>query len=109
MVRFFNKMFIVLLASLVNASSHTNTKCVSLNNHKCDIQPTLINLNPNGYSQELHFCPFAINLDRCVGSSNNDISNMCCKRNRRFKSKSFQNNYRNKWFENSNKAHIMQM
>ena len=96
MFGFFNEMFIVLLTSLVNAPSHTNTKCVSLNNQKCDIQPTLISLHPNGYSQELHFYPFAINLDRCVGSSNNDISNMCCKRNRRLKSKPFQNDCRNK-------------
>ena len=48
------KMFIVLLANLVNVSSHT--KCVSLSNQKCEIQPTLINLHPNEYSQELHYC-----------------------------------------------------
>ena len=40
------KMFIVLLTSLVNASSHT--KCVCLSNQKPEIQP-------NGYSQELHY------------------------------------------------------
>ena len=45
------KMFIRLLArAVVNASSHT--KCVSLSNQKCKIQPTLINLHPNEYSQE---------------------------------------------------------
>ena len=38
------KMFIVLLASIVNGSKHT--KCVSLNNQKCEIQPTFINLHP---------------------------------------------------------------
>ena len=35
-------MFIVLLSSIVNDSNHT--KCVSLSNQKCKIQPTLINL-----------------------------------------------------------------
>ena len=44
----FKKMFIVLLASIVNASNHT--KCVSLRNQKCEIQPTLINLHLNEYS-----------------------------------------------------------
>ena len=39
------KMFIVLLTSIVNASNHT--KCISLSNQKCKIQPTLINLGPN--------------------------------------------------------------
>ena len=41
------------------------------------IQPTLINLYPNEYSQELHYYPFAVILDRCVRSCNtfNDLSN----------------------------------
>ena len=43
-------MFIVLLSSLINASSYTI--CVSLSNQKCEIQPTLINLHPNECSQE---------------------------------------------------------
>ena len=42
------KMFIVLLTSLINAYCIVNvsnhTKCVSLSNEKCDIQPILINL-----------------------------------------------------------------
>ena len=44
------------------------------------IQPTLINLHPNEYSQELHYYPFAVKLDRCVGSCNtlNDLSNKVC-------------------------------
>ena len=67
-------MFIVLLTSLVNASSYT--KYVLLSNQKCEIQPTLINLHPNEYSQGLHYYPF-VKLDRCVGSCNtlNDLSN----------------------------------
>ena len=32
------KMFIVLLSSIVNTSNYT--KCISLSNQKCTIQPT---------------------------------------------------------------------
>ena len=41
------------------------------------IQPTLINLHPNEYSQEFHYYPFAVKLDRWVGSCNtpNNLSN----------------------------------
>ena len=46
------KMFIVLLASIVNAS--IPTKCASLSDQKYKILPTLINLYPNKYIQELH-------------------------------------------------------
>ena len=69
-------MFIVLLASIVNSSNHT--KCVSLSNQKCDIQPTLINLHPNECNQQLHYYSFVAKLDKCVGSCNtlNDLSNM---------------------------------
>ena len=44
------------------------------------IQPTLINLHPNEYSQELHNYPFPVKLDRCDGSWNtlNDVSNKVC-------------------------------
>ena len=68
-------MFIGLLTGLVNEYNHT--KCVSLRNEKCQIQPTLINLYCNGYSQELHYHPFAVKLDRFVGSCStlNDLSN----------------------------------
>ena len=55
------KTFIVLLTSLVNASNHT--KCVSLSNQKCKIQPTLVNIHPNKYSQELQaFKPSRLQL-----------------------------------------------
>ena len=59
--------------------------CISLSNQKCEILPTLINLHPNEYSQvysqELHYYPFAVKLDKCVGSCNTkDISCECkCK------------------------------
>ena len=60
------KIFIGLLTGLVNGSNHT--KCVLLSNQKCQIQPTLINLHPNEYSQEFHYYPSAVKLDRCVES-----------------------------------------
>ena len=43
-------------------------------------QPTLINLYSNEYSQEFHYYPFAVKLDRCAGSCNtiNDLSNKAC-------------------------------
>ena len=62
------KIFIILLTTIVTASYHT--KCVSLSNQKCMTQPTLINLHPNEYSQEVHHYPFVVKLDRCVGSCN---------------------------------------
>ena len=39
----------LLLSNIDNGSNHT--KCVSLSNPKCMIQPILINLHPNEYSQ----------------------------------------------------------
>ena len=56
------KIFIGLLTGLVNASNHT--KCISLSNQKCEIQPTLINSHPDEYKQEFHYCPFSVKLDR---------------------------------------------
>ena len=78
MFRLIKKIFIGILTGLVNGSNHT--KCVSLSNQKCMIQPTLIKLHPNEYSQELHYYPFAVKLDRCVGNCNtlNDLSNKAC-------------------------------
>ena len=72
------KIFLGLLSSTVNGSNHT--EFVSLSNQKYMIQPTLINLHPNEYSQEFPYYPFLIKLDRCVGSCNtlNDLSNKLC-------------------------------
>ena len=66
------------LISIVNASNHRNS--ISLSNQKCMTQPTLINLHPNEYSQEFDYYPFAVKLERCVGSCNtlNDLSNKLC-------------------------------
>ena len=51
-----------------------------LNNQKCMTQPTHINLNPNKYSLEFQYYPFAVRLDGCAGSCNtlNYLSNKVC-------------------------------
>ena len=72
------KLFIILLVIIVNASNHT--KCVSLSNQKSMTQFKSFNLHSNDHSQEFHYDPFAVKLDRCVGSCNtlNDLSNKLC-------------------------------
>ena len=52
-------------------------------------------LHPNEYSQEFCYYPFAVKLDRCVGSCNtiNDVS--------------FSYDYRKKWIKTFNKTHVM--
>ena len=74
----FKKIFMGLLINIVNASNHT--KCLSLNNQKCEIQITFINLHLNEYIQEFHYYPFRVKLDKCIGSCNtlNDLSNKVC-------------------------------
>ena len=62
------KIFIGLLSNIVNGFNYT--KCVLLSNQKCMIQPTLINLHPNEYNEELHYYQFAIKLDRGIASGN---------------------------------------
>ena len=71
MIGIIKEMFIVLSSSIVNA------KRVSLNIQKCIIQPTLINIRPNEYSEQFYYYPYAVKLDRCVGYGNtfNDLSN----------------------------------
>ena len=83
MFELIKKIFIGLLTGVISASNHT--KCVSLSNQECMIQPTLINLHSNEYSQEFSYYPFAVKLDRCVGSCNtlNDLSNKICVPNKR--------------------------
>ena len=71
-------MFIVLSTSIPSGCYYKS--CMSLSNHKCMTQLTLINLRPNEYRQELHYYLFAINLDRCAGSSYSpdDLCNKVC-------------------------------
>ena len=81
-----NKIFTELLIDIVSVSNHT--KCILLSNQKCMTQPTLINLQPNEYSQDFYYYPFAVKLYRCVESFNtlNNLSNKICvpkKKNRR--------------------------
>ena len=47
-------------------------------------QLTLIILHPNEYSQEFHFCPSAVKLDRCVGNYDtlDYLSNKICVANK---------------------------
>ena len=49
MLGLLKKKFVGFLTGLVNGSNHT--KCVLLSNQKCMIQPILINLHSNEYSQ----------------------------------------------------------
>ena len=48
------------------------------------IQPTLTNLHTNEYSQEVHYYPFMVKLERGFGSCNNinDVSNKVCAPNK---------------------------
>ena len=63
LIKFF---LVIFLTSIVSTSNHI--KCVSLSNQKCMTQLTLIKLYLNEYSQELHYYPFVVNLNRCIGS-----------------------------------------
>ena len=66
-------IFIRLLTDIVSA-------CASLSNQKCMAQPTLINLHPSEYSQEFHYYPFTVKLDKYVRICNthNDVSHKLC-------------------------------
>ena len=57
---------------------------MSLSKQKRTTHPTIINLHTNEYPQEIHYYPFAVNLERCVGSCNtlNDLSNKVCVSNK---------------------------
>ena len=72
----------MLLTGIVSASNYT--KCVSLSNQKCRTQSTLINLHTDEYSQELHYYPFAVKVDRCAGSYKtlDDLPNKVCAPNK---------------------------
>ena len=82
MFELIKKIFIGLLVGLVNGSNHT--KCILLSNQICQIQPTLINLHPTENTQEFHYYPFSVKLDRCARSCNtiNDLSDKACAPNK---------------------------
>ena len=72
------RKYLLDLFDIVRASNHT--KCVSLSNQKCTTQSTLVNLHPNEYSQEFHYNPFTVVLDKFIGncSNLNHLSNEVC-------------------------------
>ena len=43
-------------------------------------QPAFINIHVREYSRDLHYCPFAFNLNRCTESCNtlDDLSSRVC-------------------------------
>ena len=55
-------MFIVFLSFSISLA----IKCLSLNDERCMVRRTLIDLN----SVELEYHPFMISLDKCSGSCN---------------------------------------
>ena len=70
--------------------------------------------HPNEVSQEFHYYPFAVKLDRCLGSCNtlNNLSNKVCIPNKTEDlnlSMLNQHVYRNKSIENINKVYIIRM
>ena len=78
MFRLIKKIFIGLLNGIASACNHTKCVFVLLSNQKYLTQPTLINLHPHEYSQEFHYYPFAVKLDRCVGSCMTWNVMVCC-------------------------------
>ena len=69
------------VVSIANTPGHKT--CISLNNQQSMTQATLINLHPNEYIEGLRYYPFALNLDRCMGSCStpNGLSNRICASN----------------------------
>ena len=60
------KFFVLLWSRIVSVSNHE--KSISLTNHRCMIQATIISSHPNEYSKSLSYYPFIINLYSCVSS-----------------------------------------
>ena len=70
-------MFMGLLISILNASNHT--KCFSLSNQKCLTEPTLFNLHPNKYSQELDWLNWIDVLEVVILlNTPNELSSKIC-------------------------------
>ena len=69
------KMFMGLLVNIINAFNHA--KCVLLSNQKLED-------STYEYSQEFHYYPFAVKLDKFLGSCNtlNDLFNIVCVTNK---------------------------
>ena len=69
-------MIFVVISSFETQLTSQNIKCVSLNNQLCLVWCLLVALNPS----ELLYCPFMVNLDRCIGNCNtlNDLTDVIC-------------------------------
>ena len=96
-------IFIGLLSSIVNASNHT--KCLSLSNQKCMIQPAHINFPSNEYSHEFYYYPFSVKLGRWVWRCNTlnwtiYLIKYVFQINSRFKPKRFRYDYKIWWINN---------
>ena len=80
MFNFITTLFIILLTSIGNASKHRKVIRQTLHAQQRTTQLTLINLHPNEYTQRLRYFPFAVNLDRCIGSRDtlNNLANKVC-------------------------------
>ena len=84
MFRFIKLLFIGLLsfsqplASMAKNLGHANN--ASLIDCSCITRPSLINLNPDEYSQGLRYYSFSVKINRCNGSCNtsNDFLNRIC-------------------------------
>ena len=88
MFRLIKQVFTGLLCFSLSSSCIANTsdhiKCISSNNQQCMAQLTLMNLHSNEYIEGLCYYPFAVNLDKCLGSCNtlNDLSTKVCVQNK---------------------------
>ena len=78
MFRLIEKKFFGLLNNIVSTSNHT--KCIFVISYKFMNQPTISSLHPDEYSQELRYCPFAVNINRCFQRFNpvDDLSSRVC-------------------------------
>ena len=78
MFRLIKEIFIGLLTGIVSASNHT--KWVLLSNQKLIMQPTLINIHPNKYSQEVHSQQTSAGLQDILKMSSRHVLKMSSKR-----------------------------
>ena len=73
--------------------------------------PTISSLHPDEYSQELRYCPFAVNINRCFRSFNavDDLSSRVCVPDKTEEICMFLIDNKNKQIKNINKTCIMQL
>ena len=73
--------------------------------------PTISSLHPDEYSQELRYCPFAVNINRCFRSFNavDDLYSRVCVPDKTEEICMFLIGNKNKQIKNINKTCIMQL